>query len=409
MNNSAFTITGLQKGQGITTGSCAQAAAKASTIMLITQKQINEVNIELPAGRKLTLNILDQKIDSSAASCAIEKDSGDDPDVTDGIKIYAEVRFSQEKGIMITGGEGVGRVTKPGLAVRVGEYAINPVPRKMILKELSPYLEKVMCQSTGESDTMSFPRKRESRRMDSPVKPGNDRMSSSADKLLEKKGLEVIISVPRGREAAKQTFNSRIGVIDGISILGTTGIVEPKSLEAYKTSLALQLDVLKAAGYPRAVLVLGYVGEKFCKETLSLKEDEIIKIGDHVGFMLDECAKKDIKEVLLVGHIAKLAKVAAGQFNTHCQFGDTRIETIVTYAKRCEATSEVIAKILEQETAEAAVDILKENGLDGVFNLLAQGVVERISQDIAPSLRVTCGVLSLPGELLGSYPPLKIR
>ena len=156
-------------------------------------------------------------------------------------------------------------------------------------------------------------------------------------------------------------------------------------MEAYKTSLALQLDVLKAAGYSRAVLVLGYVGEKFCKETLSLKEDEIIKIGDHVGFMLDECAKKDIKEVLLVGHIAKLAKVAAGQFNTHCQFGDARIETIVTYAKRCEATSEVIANILEQKTAEAAVDILKENGLDRVFNLLAQGVVERISQDIAPS------------------------
>lgn len=370
--SSAFTITGLQKGQGITTGSCAQAAAKAAAMMLITRKQISEVSIELPAGKKLTLNIIDQKIDSGGAICAVVKDSGDDPDATDGITIYAEVRFSEEKGITITGAEGVGRVTKPGLAVRVGEYAINPVPRKMIQREIERLLADTEIISQGE-------------------------------------GLEVIISVPRGREIARQTFNSRIGVVDGISILGTTGIVEPKSLEAYKASLALQLDVLKAAGYSKAVLVLGYVGEKFCKETLGLKEDAIIKIGDHVGFILDECAKKNIKEILLVGHIAKLAKVAAGQFNTHCQFGDARIETLVAYAKLCGAEGEVIQKISEQKTAEAAVDILREGRLGKVFNKLAQGVVERISQDIDSSLRVTCGVLSLPGELLGSYPPLKTR
>lgn len=380
MNNADAIIIGLEKGQGVTTGSCAQAAAKASAIMLITQKQISEVTIELPTGRKLTLNILDQKIDSSAAICAIEKDSGDDPDATNGIKIYAEVRFSQEKGIIITGGEGVGRVTKPGLAVRVGEYAINPVPRKMIQREMERLLEK----------------------------RGLPPFSLKKGSAPFFQGIEVIISIPRGREIARQTFNSRIGVVDGISILGTTGIVEPKSLEAYKISLALQLDVLRAAGYKKAALVLGYVGEKFCKEALGLKEDAIIKIGDHVGFMLGECAKKDIKEVLLVGHIAKLAKVAAGQFNTHCQFGDSRIETVVAYAKLCGAASETIQKISEQKTAEAAVDILKESGLGKVFNLLAQGVVERISQDIAPSLRVTCGVLSLPGELLGSYPKLTI-
>jgi cobalt-precorrin-5B (C1)-methyltransferase len=357
-------------GKGYTTGTCAQAAAKASGLMLLTQRQIDFVEVDIPSGKTLTLEILDPKINTDRASCAIEKDSGDDPDATDGIKIRAEVRFSQEKGIIITGSEGVGMVTKPGLAVKVGEYAINPVPRKMIRREIEKLLADTQAISQG-------------------------------------RGLEVIISVPRGREIARQTFNSRVGVVDGISILGTTGIVEPKSLEAYKASLALQLDVLKAAGYPRTVLVLGYVGEKFCKEVLGFKEDVIIKIGDHVGFMLDECAKKDIKDILLVGHIAKLAKVAAGQFNTHCQFGDARIKTLVVYAKLCGAEGEIIQKIAEQKTAEAAVDILREGGLGKVFDKLAQGVVKRISRNIDPSLRVTCGVLSLPGELLGSYPPLK--
>lgn len=365
MNNADSTIAGLQKGQGITTGTCAQAAAKASAIMLITQKRISEVNAELPAGRKLTLNILDQKIDSASASCAIEKDSGDDPDATDGIKIRAEVRFSKEKGITITGGEGVGMVTKPGLAVKVGEYAINPVPRKMIRREM-------------------------------------ERVLTDNQLIFRERGLEVIISVPGGREIAKQTFNSRIGVVDGISILGTTGIVEPKSLEAYKASLALQLDVLKATGHPGAVLVLGYVGEKFCKEALGLKEDAIIKIGDHVGFMLEECAKKDIKEVLLVGHIAKLAKVAAGQFNTHCSFGDNRVSSIARYVKLYGEDKKTIEHVLSAATAEATVEILREAGLEKIFEKIASDVSAKARELVNNKVKIDCIILSLNGKVLGS-------
>jgi len=365
VNNAALTITGLQKGQGITTGTCAQAVAKAAGLMLFTQKQIDSVDVDIPSGKTLTLKILDPKINIDRANCAIEKDSGDDPDATDGIKICAEVKFSKGKGITITGAEGVGMVTKPGLAVKVGEYAINPVPRRMIRQEI-------------------------------------ERLMAVNQLILRGRGLEVIISVPGGREIAKQTFNSRIGVVDGISILGTTGIVEPKSLEAYKASLALQLGVLKAAGYPRAVLVLGYVGEKFCKEVLGLKEDAIIKIGDHVGFMLKQCAKKKIKEVLLIGHIGKLIKVANGQFNTHCSSGDNRMSSIARYAGLYGADKKTIGHVLNAATAEATVEILRKAGLAKIFEKIAQDVSAKAREFVNNKVKVDCIILSLDGKVLGS-------
>ena len=369
MNNADSTITELEKGQGFTTGTCAQSAAKAAAMMLITRKQISEVSIELPVGKKITLNIIDQKMDSGGAICAVVKDSGDDPDVTDGIKIYAEVRFSNKKGITITGAEGVGMVTKPGLAVKVGEYAINPIPRKMIQRELEKVLADTKLISQG-------------------------------------KGLEVIISVPGGRETAKQTFNPRLGIEGGISILGTTGIVEPKSLAAYRASLSLQLDVIKASGSRRAALVPGYVGEKFCKEVLGIKDDIIVKTGDHIGFMFEECARKGIKEVVFAGHIGKLVKVANGQFNTHCQHGDGRVDTIARYARIAKAPEEIIQELSLQETAESAGEILKKNNLTAVFDMLAKAVVERLHELVNPVLKINCYILSLQGEVLGGSPPL---
>ena len=375
--------------KGYTTGTCAQAAAKAAVMMLTSGKIVETVNVATASGAKLNINLSDQEIGAGFAHCSVIKDSGDDPDITNGAKVFAEVRFSDQPGIILKGGKGVGRVTKPGLAVAVGEWAINPVPRKMILKELLPY-------------TLSFPRKRESRHMDSPVKPGNDRMSSSAGKLLEKKGLEVIISVPRGEELAKQTFNPRLGIEGGISILGTTGIVEPKSLAAYKASLSLQLDVIKASGQVRAALVPGYVGEKFCKEVLGIKDDIIVKIGDHIGFMFEECVKKGIREVIFAGHIGKLVKVANGQFNTHCQHGDGRVDTIARYARMSNAPEEIIQELYLQETAESAGEILRKNNLSAVFDLLAKAVVEKLNELVKSALKINCYILSLQGEVLGS-------
>ncbi|MCQ9207495.1 MAG: cobalt-precorrin-5B (C(1))-methyltransferase CbiD [Omnitrophica bacterium] len=346
---------------GFTTGTCAQAAAKGAGFMLRTQKLLKRVKVETPSGVKLLLKLIDQKIEKESAFCGIVKDAGDDPDITNGVKIYAKVKFSHQKGVSIKGGEGVGMVTKPGLAVDVGEYAINPTPRKMIAKEMSRYLP-------------------------------------------EDRGLEVVISAPRGEGLAKRTFNPRLGVVGGISIIGTTGIVLPKSTEAYKASLSLQLDVLKASGVKRAVLVLGYVGEKFAKEALRLQGDSIIKIGDHVGFMLKACAKKKIKDILLVGHIGKLVKVACGQFNTHSKFGDNRIRTIAHYAKTYKAKRSVIEELLKQATSEATIDILRKNRLMGVFGKIAQKVVITINEFLDTELMVRCILLSLKGEILGAYP-----
>ncbi len=354
----------MQLRKGYTTGTCAQGAAKASTMMLVTKKLLDWVEVETSSGVKLHLPLIDPEVKDHYAKCGVIKDSGDDPDVTDGAKIYAMVRFCSKLGVTIRGGEGVGIVTKPGLAVPVGEYAINPTPREMIRKEVSPFLPK---------DT----------------------------------GLEVIISVPQGEELAKQTFNPRLGILGGISILGTTGIVEPKSMEAYKTSLSLQLDVLKAEGHGKATLVLGYVGERFCKDVLGLADDSIIKIGDHVGFMLEQCVRKKIEEILLIGHIGKLVKVANGQFNTHSRSGDRRIDTIAQYATRWGADSETIEAILQETTAEATVEILRRKGLMDIFDHIAQQVVFKANEFAGEKLKLNCILLSLGGEALGSHPRAK--
>lgn len=346
--------------KGYTTGTCAQGAAKASTMMFVTGKPIDGVEVETPSGVRLHLPIIDPEIGDHYAKCGVIKDSGDDPDITHGAKIYAMVRFSSRTGVTIRGGEGVGIVTRPGLAVPVGEYAINPIPREMILKEVSQFLPK------GQ-------------------------------------GLEVIISVPNGQELAKRTFNPRLGIRGGISIIGTTGIVEPRSVDAYKTSLSLQLDVLKAAGHGKATFVLGYVGERFCKKVIGLPDDSIIKIGDHVGFMLEQCVEKGIEEVLLIGHIGKLVKVAGGQFNTHNRFGDRRIETIAHHSLRCGAGREMIEAILREMTAEATIGILRENGFMKVFDDIAQEVVLKARNLVGAKLRIRCILLSLEGEVLGSH------
>ena len=344
--------------KGFTTGTCAQAAAKGALIMLSQRKTIESVEVVTPSGIKLCISVTGQEIGRDFARCAVIKDSGDDPDVTNGAKIWGEVKFSNKKGIKIKGGDGVGKATKPGLAIAVGEWAINPTPRKMIMHEACKFL----------SD--------------------------------EQTGLEITISVQRGEELAEKTFNPKLGILGGISIIGTTGIVEPKSLDAYKASLALQLDVLKAQGYTRAVFILGYVGETFCREKLKLNKDSVIKIGDHIGFMLQECAKRKIREVLLIGHIGKLIKVTNKQFNTHYNFGDNRIESIARYAKIYGANQNTRENILKQKTAESTIPILKEAGLTVAFERIAKDVSKKSEEFAGNMLTVNCIILSLNGEVL---------
>jgi cobalt-precorrin-5B (C1)-methyltransferase len=321
---------------------------------------VDEVELETPLGTKLLLPVIDTELGDQYARCGVVKDSGDDLDVTDGARIYATVRLSDTPGVTVRGGKGVGIVTKPGLAVPVGEHAINPTPREMILRDVSSLLPK------GQ-------------------------------------GAEVTITVPEGEALAQKTYNPRLGIKGGISIIGTTGIVEPKSINAYRASLSLQLDVLRAQGMDNVTLVLGYVGEQFCKKVLHLREDSIVKIGDHVGYMLDQCGEKGFKDVLLIGHIGKLVKVAGGQFNTHFRFGDRRIEIIADHARRCGVDQKIIEAILRNETAEATIDLLREHGMMKVFQAIAEEVASKVKHRAGQKFKIRCILLSLKGEVLGSY------
>lgn len=351
------TASGLRR--GYTTGSCAAAAAKAAALMLAQGKAIDVVDIVTPGGITLKLEVSDQHWDNKTAGCGVVKDSGDDPDVTQGAKIYARVRPMGATGqVVIKGGEGVGVVTKPGLQVEVGEPAINPVPRRMIRDAIN----QVWPQD---------------------------------------KGLEVIISVPQGKSLAKRTFNPRLGIVGGISILGTTGIVEPRSVDAYKVSLSLSLDMALHAGLNKLVLVPGNMGQGFAHSNYTLLPEEVVHMGNQVGFMLKECKKKGVEQVILLGHIGKLVKVAAGIFDTSSCVADARLETIAGYAKQFGADAEMLNKLRELALAEASIPLLRQAGLMKVFDAIARAVSQQAIEYVAGGLNIGCQLYSLSGELLG--------
>jgi len=345
--------------EGYTTGTCAAAAAKAAALMLFSQEPVEKVEIVLPAGKKLTLAVSDLSWEKDTSTCAITKDGGDDPDRTHGTKIFATVsKYAGEDRVLIKGGQGVGLVTKPGLQIPVGEHAINPVPRKMIkqaVEEVLPLGEKV----------------------------------------------EVVISVPQGEELAKQTFNPRLGIQGGISILGTTGIVKPMSEEAFKASLALQLGIAKAKGLTEIVLTPGNIGEKIAKEKMDLPAEALVQMSNFVGFMLEECRKHGMKRVLLIGHHGKLVKVAGGIFHTHSHVADAKKEIIAAYSVLVGADRETVAQILEANTAEEILVLLEEKNLMSVFPLLAREVSKKAALNVYGEMEVGCILVSLSGRILG--------
>lgn len=351
---------GKRMRRGYTTGTCAAAAAKAAVDTLFSDGtgKAEVVEITLLSGEKITLQVANSEVIGDIARCCIVKDAGDDPDVTDGAHICAEARKIKE-GIILKGGEGVGIVTKPGLKVGVGEPAINPVPRKMIIEGVR-------------------------------------------DVLPEREGVEVTIYVPQGEKLARRTMNKKLGIIGGISIIGTTGIVEPRSEEAFKASLAPQIDIALAKGYDEVVLTPGRIGEKNALGR-GISEDAIIQVGNFIGFMLEECAKKGVKKVLLFGHLSKLTKVAAGFFNTHSKVADARIETIVAHASASGADKNIVGRLLDANTAEHAMEILRENDLLKVFDSIAREAGKRSMEYVENSMDIGVGLVSLKGELVGRY------
>ena len=318
----AYIMRGSKKlRMGYTTGSCAAAAARGAAFMLLSGKEIQEVKIHTPKGIVLNLELLDIRRSAEKVSCAVRKDGGDDPDVTDKALIYAEVTFGTEEGIVIDGGFGVGRVTKPGLDQPVGNAAINHVPRQMIRENVEEIQKK----------------------------------------LDDLRALQVIISVPEGEELAKHTFNPRLGITGGISILGTSGIVEPMSQQAILDTIQLEMGqaALRAGSPRRLILAPGNYGLDYLHEKMpALKNIPVVKTSNFIGDTMDMAAASHFEEVVLVGHIGKLVKLAGGVMNTHSRTADCRTELLCAHAALCGASRDVCAALMNAATTDACMEIL---------------------------------------------------
>lgn len=333
---------------GYTTGSCAAAAAKAAALMLFSGCVQREVSLMTPKGILLRLEILDARIENRRASCAVRKDGGDDPDATNGLLIYASAARSETPGILIDGGEGVGRVTRKGLQQPVGAAAINEVPRRMIRAAVEE-----VCRD-----------------------------------FEYRGGLEIIISVLGGEEAARRTFNPRLGIEGGISILGTSGIVVPMSEEALLSSIRLEMEMHKANGRDYLILTPGNYGETFAGNELHVDLSNAMKCSNYVGQTLDMAVELEMKGILFVAHIGKFIKVAGGIMNTHSREADARAELMAAFALRAGAERETACRILETETTDEALEILRQAGhLRKAMELAAERVQYYLQHRVGGSLQ----------------------
>lgn len=323
---------------GFTTGTCAAAASAGAARMLLSGKVIENITVITPSGNSVTVGLTDIKKENDYVSCAVQKDSGDDPDVTDKILVYSTVSY-EKSGITVDGGEGVGRVTKKGLKQQIGEAAINPVPRKMIEEQLK----------TAASDY-------------------------SYDG-----GLKAVISVPMGIQIAKKTFNPRLGIEGGISILGTTGIVEPMSEQALIDTISVELDVRKAQNEEFIIVTPGNYGQDFLRDNLGIAVDKCVKCSNFIGDTIDMCIEKGFKSMLLVGHIGKLSKLGCTIYNTHSRYADGRMEAFALCAALCGAEREVLENILGCITTDAALEILKK---EGIFDETIKMLEKRIDRSL---------------------------
>ncbi len=326
---------------GYTTGSCATAATKAATIMLFNDIVLERVEIMTPKGIEISIPINSVEKGKDYCIVSVVKDGGDDPDMTNGMEIYAKVE-KQDSGFTLTGGEGIGVITRDGLAIEKGLHAINPTPRKTIEQAVKDNLPQVKGENW---------------------------------EFTEGNGIKVTISAPMGEEIAKKTFNPRLGIVGGISILGTTGIVKPMSEEALKESI--RIEIKQKGNYKKKlVLAFGNIGEK-CAKDKGFNEDEIVIISNFVGFALECCDEMNIKEVILVGHIGKLSKVAYGCFNTHSRVNDVRLEVIALELALLGYDTELVRSVLTQKTSEGAVKFLG-NGYEELYKNIGNKIVERM-------------------------------
>lgn len=337
--------------RGYTTGACAQAASKAAALMLAKKMAIKEVEVKLPNGEQASFDILRPRIVNGYAHCAVKKYSGDDPDVTNGALIKAKARWAKRGGFKLLGGCGIGRVTKPGLQIGVGEAAINPVPRRFIKAS---------------------------------VREATDRP------------IEITISVKGGRRLANKTFNPRLGIRGGISIIGTTGRVEPKSQEAFKASLICSLDVAKAMNFKEVVLVPGNIGERAVMRNFKFKKEQVVQMANYAGFMLKEVAKRGFRKITLAGHPAKLVKLTEGYFDTH----SSKTEDAKKIFLRALSKISKIEPSPFSSSVEEMIQILKKAKTGNLFHKLALQVEDAAERYIKRRSKVKVILFDIGGQCL---------
>ncbi len=345
---------------GYTTGSCAAAAAKVAGWMLLTGRQKQTIGLHTPKGLDLTLPVHDITREKEAVSCAIEKDGGDDPDITAGAYIYAKVQLIPERKVTIDGGFGVGRVTKPGLDQPVGNAAINSTPRRMI----------------------------------------EENLWEVAKALDYDGGFSVIISVPLGQELAKKTFNPRLGIVGGISILGTTGIVEPMSEKALVDTIRVELRQKKTQS-DAVLLTPGNYGSDYIKDGLGADPQRAVQVSNFIGDALDICKELGFQRILLIGHIGKLVKLAGNMMNTHSKYGDCRGEILCALAG-CEGVApETIEQMLDCVSCDEMLRLLPEDKRPGVLRRLTQRIQKNLQYRAGEGIQVECMYFSKVYGLLG--------
>lgn len=376
-------VDGKKYRRGYTSGSCVCGATKAALIMLLEKRNINEVRIGTPKGVDLDLKIDNISRGKDWIQCSVKKDGGDDIDATHGMDIFARLELVQADQVpdfrsdldsdylFITSGQGIGRVTKKGLDIRPGRPAINRVPLKMILKEVQETLDEAGL------DIYDY---------------------------LGGRKILVTIFAPQGQEIAKRTFNSNLGIEGGISIIGTTGIVEPMSDEGWKKALSAELAIKRAEGREAIILVPGNIGRDIMAKSYGADLDGIVKMSNFIGYMLMETKRLGFKRVIVGGHIGKLIKLSGGITNSHSRVADARREIMVANLALLGAPLELLKEIDACLSTDAMVDIIRKAGYSQVFKVLADKaaskakVYMRLGQEDHMDIEVY--LFSMDGSLL---------
>lgn len=353
--------------KGFTTGTTATAATVAAIRALKNQKALSQITVLAANGQAATFPVVDLKFNSQSASCAVKKDGGDDQDATDGILIYSHVTWSQDNQIHLDGGQGIGRVTQKGLANKPGTAAINPTPRKVIKQAARQELEINL-------------------------------------------GVDIIISAPAGEEVAKLTYNPKLGIVGGISILGTSGIVTPMSESSWKNSISIEMNIHRQRGDKEIILTPGNYGEDFACQKLGLPLEKQVQMSNFVGYVLKEVQRLGFEKVLLVGDLGKLIKVSAGIFSTHSKDADARAEIMVAnLALMGGIPVAFLRKIYNSLTTISMVDLINQAGYQKVYQIIVDKIKQRCEKLLAhrkPKVQVEAVIFSQSIGFLAATKPL---